>query len=341
MKLFWARLYFAALVLVFHSLTWSMPPSVRLVFAGDSVLDDAAGELIAQGGDPFAHFASTFAGADIRITNLECVIASDGAASDKMYTFRAHPRVIPVLQRHFDAVALANNHSGDFGPQAFAQMLTLFKQANLPQVGGGMNLKQAHAPLIFNRKGLRIAVLSYNEFHPRSFEAGAHLPGVAWSEDEQVVADIMAARRVHRADLVIPIMHWGWENELTANPRQRQLARRMIDAGADAVIGGHPHVTQDIDLYRGKPIVYSVGNFVMKETDNDNQRKAWVLQLDIDRQGVKGLDTLGVKIDDEGLPSPAPDMTTPCWRRGDARISSAGGCADRVSAKPAVPARLR
>ncbi len=341
MKLFLARLCFAALVLVFHNLTWAIPPSVRLVFAGDSVLDDAAGELIAQGGDPFAHFASTFAGADIRITNLECVIASDGAASDKMYTFRAHPRVIPVLQRHFDAVALANNHSGDFGPQAFAQMLTLFKQANLPQVGGGMNLKQAHAPLIFNRKGLRIAVLSYNEFHPRSFEAGAHLPGVAWSEDEQVVADIMAARRVHRADLVIPIMHWGWENELTANPRQRQLARRMIDAGADAVIGGHPHVTQDIDLYRGKPIVYSVGNFVMKETDNDNQRKAWVLQLDIDRQGVKGLDTLGVKIDDEGLPSPALDMTTPCWRRGDAHISSAGGCADRVSAKPAVPARLR
>ena len=341
MKLFWSRLCFAALVLVFHNLTWAIPPSVRLVFAGDSVLDDAAGELIAQGGDPFAHFASTFAGADIRITNLECVIASDGAASDKMYTFRAHPRVIPVLQRHFDAVALANNHSGDFGPQAFAQMLTLFKQANLPQVGGGMNLKQAHAPLIFNRKGLRIAVLSYNEFHPRSFEAGAHLPGVAWSDDEQVVADIMAARRLHRADLVIPIMHWGWEDELTANPRQRQLARRMIDAGADAVIGGHPHVTQDIDLYRGKPIVYSVGNFVMKETDNDNQRKAWVLQLDIDRRGVKGLDTQGVKIDDEGLPSPAPDMTTPCWRRGDARISSAGGCADRVSAKPAVPARLR
>jgi poly-gamma-glutamate synthesis protein (capsule biosynthesis protein) len=315
--------------------------SVRLVFAGDSVLDDAAGELIAQGGDPFAQFASTFASADIRITNLECVIATAGGASDKMYTFRAHPRVIPVLQRHFDAVALANNHSGDFGPQAFAQMLQLLQQAGLPQVGGGMNLKQAHAPLIFLRKGLRIAVLSYNEFHPRSFEAGANLPGVAWSEDEQVVADIVAARRVHRADLVIPIMHWGWENELKANPRQRQLARRMIDAGADAVIGGHPHVTQDIDLYRGKPIVYSVGNFVMKETDNDHQRKAWVLHLDLDRQGVKGLDTEGVQIDFNGLPSPAQPGPMPCWRRGDTHIRSMGGCTAKVSAKPAAPARLR
>ena len=346
MKSFFIPSWMVGLSLCFLVLTASAAPaqSVRLVFAGDSVLDDAAGALIANGGDPYAHFASTFAGADIRITNLECVIATAGDASDKMYTFRAHPRVIPVLQRHFDAVALANNHSGDFGPKAFAQMLTLLNQAGLPQVGGGMNLKQAHLPLIFQRKGLRIAVLSYNEFHPRSFEAGPNLPGVAWSEDEQVVADIVAARRVHRADLVIPIMHWGWENELKANPRQRQLARRMIDAGADAVIGGHPHVTQDIDLYRGKPIVYSVGNFVMKETDNDNQRKAWVLQLDIDRQGVKGLDTEGVQIDGDGIPSPALQMTTPCWRRGDARIRNDGGCSREVrevSAKPAAPARLR
>jgi poly-gamma-glutamate synthesis protein (capsule biosynthesis protein) len=316
------------------------PQNVRLVFAGDSVLDDAAGELISKGGDPYAHFASTFAGADIRITNLECVIGTAGVASEKMYTFRAHPRVIPVLQRHFDAVAVANNHSGDFGPDAFAQMLTLLKQADLPQVGGGMNLKQAHTPLVFERKGLRIAVLSYNEFHPRSFEAGFNLPGVAWSEDEQVVADIVAARRVHKANLVIPIMHWGWENELQANSRQRHLARRMIDAGADAVMGGHPHVTQDIDLYRGKPIVYSVGNFVMKETDNANQRKAWVLKLDIDRQGVNRLETEAVQIDGDGIPSPALQTVTPCWRRGDARIS-AGGCTLAVSAKPSVPVRFR
>lgn len=341
MSLHFVRLCLTALLLVFFNPVSAAPPSVRLVFAGDSVLDDAAGDLIEKGGDPFAHFAATFAGADIRITNLECVIASEGSASDKMYTFRAHPRVIPVLQRHFDAVALANNHSGDFGPQAFAQMLSLLHQAKLPQVGGGMNLKQAHAPLIFERQGLRIAVLSYNEFHPRSFEAGANRPGVAWSEDEQVVADIVAARRVHRADFVIPIMHWGWENEIIANPRQRKLARRMIDAGADAVIGGHPHVTQDIDLYRGKPIVYSVGNFVMKETDNDNQRKAWVLQLDIDRQGVRALDTQGVQIDSDGIPSPDGDMITPCWRRGDARIRPTGGCTDRISESPLRRERLR
>jgi poly-gamma-glutamate capsule biosynthesis protein CapA/YwtB (metallophosphatase superfamily) len=87
-------------------------------------------------------------------------------------------------------------------------------------------------------QGLRVAVLAYNEFKPRSFEAGADWPGIAWSEDSQVVADIRAARAAG-ADLVIPFMHWGWEREPQASARQRQLARLMIDAGADLVVGGH------------------------------------------------------------------------------------------------------
>jgi len=290
---------------------------VSLVFAGDTVLDDTAGKIIEQGGDPFSDFADYFAGADIRITNLECVVSTRGQANDKMYTFQAHPRVIPVLQKHFDAVTLANNHSGDFGPDAFAQMLSLLKEAGLAQVGGGMNLKQAHTPLVFTRNGWRIAVLSYNEFHPRSFEAGFDIPGVAWSEDQQVVEDIQTARRIHHADLVIPVMHWGWENERTANPRQRQLAKLMIDAGADAVIGGHPHVTQDVSVYKGKPIVYSVGNFVMKETDNAFQRKGWVLKMYLDKRGVTRFETLPVKINMEGIPSIDRTAPSPCWQRGD------------------------
>jgi len=296
---------------------------VSLVFAGDTVLDDTAGKIIEQGGDPFSDFADYFAGADIRITNMECVVSTRGQANDKMYTFQAHPRVIPVLQKHFDAVTLANNHSGDFGPDAFAQMLSLLKEAGLAQVGGGMNLKQAHTPLVFTRNGWRIAVLSYNEFHPRSFEAGFDIPGVAWSEDQQVMEDIQTARRIHRADLVIPIMHWGWENERTANPRQRQLAKLMIDAGADAVIGGHPHVTQDVSVYKGKPIVYSVGNFVMKETDNAFQRKGWVLKMYFDKRGVTRFETLPVKIDMEGIPSIDRAASSPCWQRGD---NIAGEC---------------
>lgn len=293
-----------------------------LVFAGDTTLDDAPGALIQRGGDPFAAFASLFAQADLRIVNLECVVATTGEPADKNYTFRAHPRVLPVLRKHVDGVTLANNHSGDYGRQAFAQMLGLLRDAGLAQAGGGMNLTQAHTPWMLERQGLRVAVLSYNEYMPRSFEAAHDAPGIAWSEDEQVVDDIRLARAHHKADLVLVFMHWGWENETVANPRQRQLARRMIDAGADAVIGGHPHVTQNIEHYQGKPIIYSVGNFIMKETDNAMQRQAWVLRMEFDRQGATGFETHVARLDARGIPRRDQSTPSPCWRRGRAEVST-------------------
>ena len=298
-------------------------PGFTLVFAGDTTLDADAGALVARGLDPFQHVAPLLADADVRIANLECVVATVGTPGAKFYTFRAHPRVLPVLRRHFDGVTLANNHSGDYGPQAFAQMLSLLHAHGLGQAGGGMNLAQAHTPWLIERAGLRIAILSYNEFMPRSFEAGEATPGVAWSEDARVIDDIARARRVHRADLVIPFMHWGWENERQANARQRALARRMIDAGADAVIGGHPHVTQEVELYQGKPIVYSVGNFVMKATDNAWQREGWVLRLRFDRAGAAALSTQVIRLDARGIPRPDRQQSSPCWQRGDA---SPGAC---------------
>jgi poly-gamma-glutamate capsule biosynthesis protein CapA/YwtB (metallophosphatase superfamily) len=311
----------SALTLAASAQTPAAPDQpVTLVFAGDTTLDDDAGELIARGGDPLADFAPLFAQADLRLANLECVVATGGSAGRKNYTFRAHPQVLPVLKKHLDGVTLANNHSGDFGREAFAEMLGHLQKAGLAQAGGGLNLAQAHAPWIVERRGLRIAILSYNEFLPRSFEALHDAPGVAWSEDEQVVDDIRRARQVHRADLVIPFMHWGWENERVANARQRQLARKMIEAGADAVIGGHPHVTQDIEHHQGKPIVYSVGNFVMKETDNEHQRQGWVLRLALDKRGVRALDTHVARIDMKGIPSRDPATASPCWTRGDGAV---------------------
>ena len=290
--------------------------AVTLVFAGDTTLDSTPGELIRKGGDPLASFAPLFAQADVRLVNLECAVATQGSALDKHYTFRAHPRVLPVLKRHVDAVTLANNHSGDFGREAFVEMLGLLERQQIAAVGGGRNLQAAHRPWIVERKGVRLALLSYNEFMPRSYEADAQAAGVAWSEDVRVQDDIRRARQEHHADVVLLFMHWGWENELVANARQRQLARLAIEAGADGVVGGHPHVTQDIEFHQGKPIVYSVGNFVMKETDNDRQRQGWVLRLRLDASGVLGFDTHVARIDRRGIPRHDRQASSPCWQRG-------------------------
>ena len=133
-------------------------PTVTLAFVGDIMLDETPGAEIARGRDPFAPFASILDGADIRIGNLECVVAVGGEAEPgKPYTFRAHPRTLVPLKQHLDAVTLANNHSGDFGPIAFSEMLSLLERNDIAYFGGGENLAQAHAPLLIERKGLRIA----------------------------------------------------------------------------------------------------------------------------------------------------------------------------------------
>ena len=242
---------------------------------------------------------------------------------DKPWTFRAHPRTLKVLRRHIDAVGLANNHSGDFGPAAFAQMLTLLKENGVAYFGGGNDLEQAHQPLILERRGLRIAFLGYNEFFPRSFEANFNKPGIAWSEDEQVVYDVRNARQLYHADIVIAMMHWGWEHEPLASARQRQLARLLIDSGADAVVGAHPHVVQDVEAYHGKPIVYSLGNFVFDGFKSLPTTTGWMLQLDVDRNGARGWRIFEARLDQHGTPRPVSVQPTRCWNR-DAEADQRG-----------------
>ena len=302
---------------------------VRLVFVGDIMLDDGPGRLIAAGGDPLALFAGELADADYSIGNLECPIATVGQALEsKIFSFRADPRVISRLKGRFDALAVANNHSGDYGKAAFLETLTHLDGAGIVHFGGGRDLFAAHAPLWIERQGLRIAVLSYNEYKPRSFEAGPDWPGIAWSEDSQVTSDIRAARAAG-ADLVIPFMHWGWERELAPTERQRQLARLMIDAGADLIVGGHPHVTQGAEYYRGKLIVYSLGNFVFDGFDAPAEKRGWLLRLTLGRQGLISWETVAAQMDGDGTPHPVPGALTPCGAGATPRRGEVENCVNR------------
>jgi poly-gamma-glutamate capsule biosynthesis protein CapA/YwtB (metallophosphatase superfamily) len=296
---------------------------VTLAFVGDIMLDGAPGASIAAGVDPFERFASELGHADAAIGNLECAVATGGVPIEKIYTFRAEPRVVPVLARHFAAVTLANNHSGDYGTGALLETMGLLEQSSVPFFGAGRDLAQAHRALVIERRGIKIALLGYDEFLPRRFEAGPSRPGVAWSEDEEVVSDIRAARAAG-ADIVIPFMHWGWEYEPAPCPRQRELAHRMLDAGADAVIGSHPHVTEGAEYYRGKPIVYSLGNFVFDGFDDDEARVGWLATLTLGKSGVVSWSTEVARIDDRGLPTPDPNTPSPCGSGGVVRSCHAG-----------------
>jgi len=112
---------------------------LQIIFVGDIMLADGPGREIAKGVDPFAEFADLFHAADLTVGNLECVIATTGERVEKPYNFRANPRCIPLLKRYFQAVEVANNHTGDFGKGAFVEQLDRLSEGQIPHFGGGRN----------------------------------------------------------------------------------------------------------------------------------------------------------------------------------------------------------
>lgn len=286
--------------------------SVRIVFAGDVMLDGGPGHVVAHGGDPFAEFDSILRGADIAVCNLECVIGEGGEQVLKPYTFRGAREGIPLLKKYFSAVNVANNHSGDFGKKSFLNQLTLLKKADLPYFGGGRDREEAYRPLILDRNGMRIALLGFNRFPPKSYIAGEHEPGIAWLDEADVLKAIKSAREEHHADIVIPYLHWGKENCTEPTAEQKELARRLIDGGANAIIGAHPHVIQTVDVYKGCPIVYSLGNMVFDYYPVDPEIwTGWIVELSFnkpadDKPPEVDMETYVLQIDKAGIPHLLP-----------------------------------
>lgn len=292
--------------------------TITLIFVGDIMIanDQETGKLIEQGVDPFEPFAGLLNEPDIAIGNLECVVADQGEPVKKPYRYRASPHCLPLLKQHFTAFSVANNHSGDFGKEAFAEQCQLLEKENIPYFGGGRNKADAHKPWLIDQHGVRIAMLGYCEVFLKSFQAEDNKPGVAWSEhDDEVFADIRSAREKYQADVVIPFMHWGVENE-PASDREKNMARKMIDAGADVVVGAHPHVTQGAEYYRKHLVVYSLGNFLFNGFKDPDNLVGWALRLTVDKQGMVAWDTVVLRLDEHGVPHPDLKAKGPSGRAG-------------------------
>jgi poly-gamma-glutamate synthesis protein (capsule biosynthesis protein) len=284
----------------------SPPGSVAVAFVGDIMLDNGPGHAIASGRDPFAACGAMLLDADFTVGNLECVLGRGGKQVLKEYSFRAATDSPKYLKRYFSGLSVANNHALDFGPDGLVECLRILAAEGIPQVGGGGDLAAARRPLVLEKHGIKVAILAANGFQAAKSAAGAATPGVAPLEEEAILADIAAARR--QADFVVPFVHWG--PELVAQPREadRALARRMIEAGAAAVIGGHPHITQTVEVHRGAPVVYSLGNFVFDYYPVDPPEwTGWVAKLTFAKGKPVELQTQAVVLDAAGLPRPVTE----------------------------------
>ncbi len=237
---------------------------------GDLMLGNRTEPFLTEFGAayPFGEVMPYLAGADVVVGNLESPISVRGTAvENKKFTLRAGPLAAEALhQAGIRVVSLANNHSMDFGPIALKDTLTALDERGILYTGAGMDLNDARAPAILKLKGRTIAFLSYSLTFPLEFFASASRPGTAPGYAEFVKADIERVRAA--SDLVVVSFHWGAELMTTAKDYQIELGRLAIDWGADLVLGHHPHILQELEIYKGRLIAYSLGNFVFGSESN-------------------------------------------------------------------------
>lgn len=262
---------------------------ITVAITGDIMLGRSVNTMMVSTGDrfPFNYTADYLSGFDLTVGNLECVVSTLGTPEPKQFVFEADPRGFERLAAAgFDIVSVANNHSGDYGKEAFTDMLAHLPQHGITPVGGGANLQAAHTPVIRTIRGTRLGILAYCEIGPENFVATDVTPGHAWLNPDLMTADIRAARP--QVDFLVVFTHWGIEYELQETDHQVAMAHLAVDAGADFVVGAHPHVRQPSETYNGKPIVYSLGNFVFDLMPGPEESQGSVLSLTI--QGSKLLD---------------------------------------------------
>jgi poly-gamma-glutamate synthesis protein (capsule biosynthesis protein) len=278
---------------------------IRIAITGDLMLGRSLSPqmLASRDGFPFAYTGDYLRSFDLTVGNLECVVSTLGSPiPGKQFTFEANPVGFERLQNAgFDVVSVANNHSGDYGQQAFMDMLDHLPAHGIVSLGGGADLAAAHAPIIQKVRTTTVGFLAYCEIEPFSFAATATAPGHAWLDPTLMRADISALRP--RVDYIIVFTHWGIEYQTLPDVDQQAMAHLAIDAGADLVVGAHPHVRQTVELYRGKPIIYSLGNFVFDEMPGYEESRGNVLELTLQGTQLLGWKQRGAVIASSGQPS--------------------------------------
>ncbi|HBT48119.1 MAG TPA: hypothetical protein DEA73_09655 [Peptococcaceae bacterium] len=256
---------------------------------------------------PLAELGPLLRSADLTFGNLESPLSDTGKPiPGKGIWFRARPEALQVLQQGgFDVLNIANNHILDYDTPAFRQTMALLEGAGIHYCGGGENIQEARRPVILEEKGLRLGFLGYSDMadifwsydYPRSFKATTERPGTAPLEIETMCQDVELLKA--RTDTTVVSLHWGTEYQRRPSSEQRQIAHRLVEAGADIILGHHPHVFQGIEVYKGSIILYSLGNFIMDQNWSRETCEGLLAMFTITQAGWQQAEILPVQIVEE------------------------------------------
>lgn len=268
--------------------------TVTITFAGDILFDEnyaimtrvVGNNEISNGIAP--ELIAEMKSADIMMLNNEFPYSDGGTPTEeKQFTFRARPSTVSYLNDlGVDIVSLANNHAYDYGETAFLDTMTTLEEAGITYVGAGRNLQEARRPVYYIINNMKIAIVSATQIerldNPDTKGATDSSAGVfrCWNGDK-LLETVREARE--NSDFVIVYLHWGTENEETIDWAQEKQAAEVAEAGADLIVGAHPHCLQQISVVRGIPVMYSLGNFWF----NSRTMDTGILKVTIDESGLR------------------------------------------------------
>lgn len=256
--------------------------------------------------NPFSKVKEFFAQFDYVVGNQEATI--DGLSvgtrnAGKPYTFST-PKVCPQLYKNvgIDVMAYSNNHTKDYGPKSVVHTIELLKAEGIATFGSGANISEAYKPHYVTVNGNTIAMLGFNAAEYAYNRATENEAGTASFLEDRVRTELSEAKK--NADVVIIFAHWGREHTQVLDAEsQVKWAKIFTNAGADVVIGSHPHVVQKIEKVNGKTVFYSIGNFMMPgQAWDPNAQKDILVELNIDSKKLVGYKVHNAKMDAAGVP---------------------------------------
>ncbi|OGI89669.1 hypothetical protein A2911_02605 [Candidatus Nomurabacteria bacterium RIFCSPLOWO2_01_FULL_40_15] len=264
------------------------PDFVTMAFAGDIMLDRGVKNSVLKNFDGDYSFLfeklEILKKFDIVFANLEGTASGEGKDMGNLYSFQMDPSVVPALKGGgISILSIANNHVGDWGRASYEDTLLRLRENEILYAGGGLNEEEAEEPTIIEKYGIKIGFLGFSDKGSDWMRAEKEKSGLLLASNprfEEIIKNASA-----RVDHLVVSFHFGEEYQKIHNERQEYLAHRAIDSGAKIIIGHHPHVVQDTEVYKGSFIAYSLGNFIFDQGFSKDTMEGMLLEIKLSRDG--------------------------------------------------------
>ena len=258
--------------------------TLSIVFTGDILLDRGVRRVINHHGVDHLFsdgIDSVFRAAQVVVGNLECPATKIVSPVQKFYIFRAEPEWLDTLRQHgITHLNLANNHSIDQGREGLLDTRQNIIEAGMTPIGAGKNMQEASEPVLLASEPRNVWLVPSLRLALENYAYLTDKPCVSQEPMDSLLNRVHRLRKADSTAVIIVSLHWGGEHTLKPVPRQRLEAHQLILAGADALICHHTHTQQTIETFQGKPIWYSIGNFIFDPTKPLNA-KACIVRLEV------------------------------------------------------------